>query len=37
MSWSREGAQAVLALRSALLSNRWEQAWPATRPPAKVA
>jgi hypothetical protein len=28
MRWSRNGAQAMLALRCALLSDRWHQAWP---------
>lgn len=27
MRWSRNGAQAMLALRSTLLSGRWRQAW----------
>jgi hypothetical protein len=27
MRWSRPGAQAMLALRSTLLSDRWRQAW----------
>jgi hypothetical protein len=27
MRWSRNGAQAMLALRSTLLSGRWHQAW----------
>lgn len=27
MRWSNEGAQAVLNLRSELLSNRWDEAW----------
>jgi hypothetical protein len=27
MRWSRTGAQAMLALRCALLSDRWQQAW----------
>ena len=27
MRWSRSGAQAMLALRCALLSDRWQQAW----------
>ena len=27
MRWSREGAQSMLALRSVLLSERWEEAW----------
>jgi hypothetical protein len=28
MRWSRKGAQAMLALRCALLSDRWRQEWP---------
>jgi len=31
MCWSKQGAQSVLALRAAKLSNRWHEAWPATR------
>lgn len=27
MRWSREGAQAMLALRSVLLSERWDAVW----------
>jgi hypothetical protein len=27
MRWSREGAQAMLALRSVLLSDRWDEVW----------
>ena len=27
MFWSREGAENVLALRCALMSNRWDQCW----------
>ena len=27
MRWSREGAQAMLALRSILLSERWDTVW----------
>jgi hypothetical protein len=29
MRWSRDGAKAMLALRSALLSDRWDQTWEA--------
>ena len=32
MRWSREGAQAMLALRCALLSERWEATWRGLRP-----
>jgi hypothetical protein len=28
MRWSRHGAQAMLALRSVLLSERWDELWP---------
>ena len=28
MRWSREGAQAMLALRATLLSDRWDELWP---------
>jgi hypothetical protein len=31
MCWSKIGAQSVLALRTAKLSNRWDEAWLATR------
>ena len=31
MRWSRDGAQAMLALRSVLLSGRWNDTWPLTR------
>jgi hypothetical protein len=27
MRWSRDGAQAMLALRCALLSERWDAVW----------
>jgi hypothetical protein len=37
MRWSRAGAQAMLALRSVLLSNRWQEVWPTLEPPAKLA
>jgi hypothetical protein len=32
MRWSKPGVQGVLALRAELLSGRWEQSWPLTRP-----
>ena len=32
MRWTKAGAQAVLNLRTQLLSGRWEAIWPATRP-----
>ena len=31
MRWSKAGAQAVLGLRSQLLSGRWDAVWPLTR------
>jgi Uncharacterised protein family (UPF0236) len=37
MCWSKRGAQGVLTLRAELLSERWEQSWPKTRPLGKVA
>jgi hypothetical protein len=37
MRWSRAGAQAMLALRSVLLSERWEEVWPSLEPPPKLA
>lgn len=37
MRWSKAGAQAVLNLRSHLLSGRWETIWPLTRPKPKPA
>lgn len=33
MRWSRNGAQAVLALRSVLLSERWNEVWPSLLAP----
>ena len=36
MRWSREGAQAMLALRSVLLSERWDEAWATFRPVPKL-
>jgi hypothetical protein len=35
MRWSRPGAQAMLALRSVLLSDRWDEIWPSPLPAAK--
>lgn len=32
MRWSRDGAQAILALRCALLSGRWRQTWASLQP-----
>jgi hypothetical protein len=32
MRWSRSGAQAMLALRSTLLSGRWDTIWPTLQP-----
>jgi hypothetical protein len=37
MRWSREGAQAMLALRSVLLSERWDEVWATLRPKPKLA
>jgi len=37
MRWSRDGAQAMLALRSVLLSDRWDEVWASFRPPPKLA
>ncbi len=37
MRWSRTGAQAMLALRSVLLSQRWHEVWPSLEPPPKLA
>ena len=37
MRWSRTGAQAMLALRSVLLSERWQEVWPSLEPPPKLA
>jgi hypothetical protein len=31
MRWSRPGAQAILALRAELISQRWEEAWQLAR------
>lgn len=35
MRWSRRGAQAMLALRCALLSGRWDSVWPTPAPVAQ--
>ena len=32
MRWTKAGAQAVLSLRTQLLSGRWDTIWPATTP-----
>ncbi len=32
MRWSRDGAQAMLALRSSLLSERWDEIWTSFHP-----
>jgi hypothetical protein len=37
MIWSRDGAQAMLALRSRILSDRWNATWQAVSQPQKVA
>ncbi len=37
MIWSRNGAQAMLALHSTILSDRWNEIWPEISSPKKVA
>jgi hypothetical protein len=37
MRWSRPRAQAMLALRSVLLSDRWDQVWPSLIPIFQLA
>jgi hypothetical protein len=37
MRWSRQGAQAMLALRCVLLSDRWEEVWTSLKPVSKLA
>ena len=37
MRWSRKGAQAMLALRSMLLSGRWDEVWSSSHPLPKAA
>lgn len=37
MIWTQAGAQAILALRAELLSNRWQAAWQETRPCRRAA
>ena len=37
MRWSRDGAQAMLALRSILLSDRWDEDWPSLPPSPYLA
>ena len=37
MRWSRPGAQAMLALRSTVLSDRWDDVWPTLAARSKVA
>ncbi|HXV97230.1 MAG TPA: ISKra4 family transposase [Anaerolineae bacterium] len=37
MRWSREGAQAMLALRCVLLSDRWDDVWTSLMPTSKLA
>lgn len=36
MRWSRDGAQAMLALRSVLLSDRWDEVWTTLAPSPKL-
>lgn len=37
MRWSRPGAQAMLALRSTVLSGRWDDVWPTVAAHSKLA
>jgi hypothetical protein len=37
MRWSRKGAQAMLALRCVLLSDRWDEVWASLTPAPKLA
>jgi hypothetical protein len=37
MRWSQEGAQAMLALRCVLLSDRWDEVWTSFSPAQKLA
>jgi hypothetical protein len=37
MRWSRTGAQAMLALRAVLLSDRWNQVWPTVEQGSRAA
>lgn len=37
MIWTQQGAQAILALRAELLSDRWDEAWRNTRPLRRTA
>jgi hypothetical protein len=37
MIWTQRGAQAILALRAELLSDRWDEAWRDTRPLRRAA
>ena len=37
MRWSRQGAQAMLAWRSVLLSDRWDEVWASLKPTSKLA
>jgi hypothetical protein len=37
MRWSREGAQAMLALRCVLLSDCWDEVWASFSPAQKLA
>jgi len=37
MRWSCQGAQAMLALRSVLLSDRWDEVWSSLLPSSKLA
>jgi hypothetical protein len=37
MRWSRNNAQAMLALRSSLLSDHWDEVWSTLAPSPKLA
>jgi len=37
MIWTQQGAQAILALRAELLSERWDEGWEETRPSRRAA
>ena len=37
MRWSRDGAHSMLALRTVLLSERWDEVWASLRPVSKLA
>jgi hypothetical protein len=37
MYWSRDGAEAMLALRRVLLSEHWDEVWATLHPSPKLA